>query len=61
MKQQIRITVEVPDKLHAGEFKTVFNLVKVVDDSLDFDFKSVLHGLSVLFSDQAPVILFKVL
>lgn len=61
MKQQIKISVEVPDRLHAGQFKTVFSMTKVVDDSLDFDFKSVLLGLSVLYRDQDGIIHFSVI
>lgn len=61
MKQQIKITVEVPDHVHAGQFKTVFSIVKVVDDSVDFDFKSVLLGLSVLYRDQDGIIHFSVI
>lgn len=61
MKQEIKISVEVPDRLKPGSTKVVFSMVKVVDDSIDFDFRSVLHGLTVLFQDQSPIILFQIL
>ena len=60
MKREIKISVEVPDRLKPGSTKVVFRMVKVVDDSIDFDFKSALRGLFVFYQDQSPIILFQI-
>lgn len=59
MKQVIHVTVDVPDCLKNGEFKTVFHHAMTVDDSLKFDYTHVLIGLHCLFLDG--IITFKVM
>lgn len=61
MKQEIQITVEIPDHIHPGQFKRVFHLVKSCDDSVQFNFGSVLNGLLCLFYDLNAIITFKIL
>lgn len=60
MKQRIEIEVIIPDLLKAGQFKSLFRKVIEIDDSVDFDYKSVLKGLKCLFADDLVVICFKI-
>lgn len=61
MKQRIEITVSVPDRSNIGNYKDVFKVVNIVDDSVLYDFQSVVKGLRCLYPDEAAVISFKIL
>lgn len=61
MRQRIEITVDVPDRNDIGSWKNVFKVVNLVDDSVTFDFQSVVKGLRCLFPQDSAVISFKVL
>lgn len=47
-----KIIVTTPDRNNIGSFKEVFRHSISVDDSIDFDYKSLLKGIKVLFPDK---------
>lgn len=47
--------VSVPDHNKAGSFKDIFRLENVIDDCVDFDFRSVVKGLRCLYPDGAII------
>ena len=59
MKQEIIITVDVPDHRNAGNVKNVFRCVKLIDNSVELDLKAIYHGLRLLYDDSSAVITFK--
>lgn len=60
MKQRIRVEIIVPQHSTPGEFKTVYQMETFVDDSVSFDFCSVLKGLRCLYPETS-IISFKVM
>ena len=60
MKQHIEIMVSVLDKSVIGRYKDVCKVVTKVDDSVKFDFQSVVRGLRCLYPDDTAIISFKV-
>ena len=61
MKQRIEIMVSIPDRQDIGKVKDLFRVVNFVDDSVRYDFQSVVKGLRVLFPDESAVISFRLL
>lgn len=61
MKQSLKIKCEVPDRVHAGDFKVIYsNLVKI-DDSLNFDYQTLIRGLKLLYPFNDLIINFQIL
>lgn len=49
MNARIVIDVDVPDHINPGSFKNVIHRVVSLDDSVEFDFRSVIRGLCCIF------------
>ena len=49
MKQRLLILVETPDLRNVGSFKELYRNQLMIDDSLDFDFRTVLSSLKILY------------
>ena len=60
MKQRIIIRVEKTDPLKAGSFVEIYRNSVETDDSLSFDFSTMIKALSILYASQKPIISFSI-
>lgn len=52
MKQHIKVIVQSPDKIKAGQFREELRRNIEVDDALNFDFTTLLKGLRLMFFNK---------
>lgn len=60
MEQRVIIKVLLPDSLDVGKSKVLFKCVRMLDDAVDFDYKSVIKGLRCLYPDERISIAFEI-
>lgn len=60
MKQRLLILVQTPDLRNVGSFKELYRNQLMIDDSLDFDFHTVLSSLKILYPGNYIIISFKI-
>lgn len=52
MKQRVDIKVEVPDSVKVGAFKELYSTVVLLDDSLKFDYNTIIQAFKMLYLDK---------
>lgn len=56
MKQTLKIEVLSPDRSKAGEFRQLLLNRIELDDSLHFDYHSLLKGINLLYSNKQIIV-----
>lgn len=56
MKTRLRVKVEIPDPLHNNKFKELFRNQLELDESVSYDYQSLIKGIKLLFQRNDLII-----
>lgn len=60
MRQRLKILVEIPDPKNIGSYKELYRNQLLLDDSVNFDFQTILSALKILYPDEGVFISFMI-